>query len=97
MPTEFQRIMDLILADITNTSAFIDDILIVTHGTENEHVTKVKEVLKRVHEANVSLELEKGAIAGESVEWVGYKFSQQGVAPINDKVQGISGRLKPKN
>ena len=34
IPTEFQRIIDLTLAGITNTVVFIDDILIVTHGTE---------------------------------------------------------------
>ena len=45
MPTEFQRVMDLTLAGITNTFAFIDDISIVTHGTEGEHIKKGKEVL----------------------------------------------------
>ena len=38
MPTEFQRIMDLTLAGITNTFVFIDDILIVTHGTEDDEI-----------------------------------------------------------
>ena len=40
MPTEFQRIMDLTLTGISNTFAFIDEILIVTHGTEEEHIKK---------------------------------------------------------
>ena len=89
MPTEFQRIMDLTLAGITNKFAFIDDILIVTHGTEVQHIEKVKEVLKRLVEANVNLKLNKCTFAAEDIEWVGYKLSQQGVTPINSKVQGI--------
>ena len=97
MPTEFQRIMDLTLAGISNTLAFIDDILIVTHGTEEEHIQKVEEVLKRLDEANVNLKLEKCNFAATEIEWVGYKLSQEGVAPINSKVQGISDRLKPTN
>ena len=71
MPTEFQRIMDLTLAGITNTFAFIDDILIVTHGTEDQHIEKVKEVLKRLDEANVCLKLDKCTFAAEDIEWVG--------------------------
>ena len=58
MPTEFQRIMDVTLTGISNTFSFKDGILIVTHGTEEEHIEKVKEVLKvltRLDEANINL------------------------------------------
>ena len=94
---DFRRIMDLTLSGSTNTFAFVDDILLVTHGTEDEHVLKVKEVLKRLDEANIRLNLEKGTFAAETIERVGYKLSQQCVAPINSKVQGISEKLKPAN
>ena len=97
LPTEFQRILDLTLAGITITFVFIDDILIVTHGTEEEHIEKVKEVLKKLDEANVSLKLDKCTFAAEDIEWVGFKLSQQGVTPKNSKVQAISERLKPTN
>ena len=97
MPTEFQRIIDLTLAGITNTFAFIDDIQIVTHGTEEEHITKVKEVLKRLDDANINLRLDKCTFAAKNIEWVGYNLSQKTVAPINSKVQGISERLRPTN
>ena len=50
--------------------------------------------MKRLDEANVSLKLDKCTFAAEDIEWVGYKLSQQGVTPINNKVQGISERLK---
>ena len=48
MPTEFQNVMDLTSASISTTLAFIDDILIVTHRTDEEHVEKVTEVLRRL-------------------------------------------------
>ena len=97
MPTEFQRIMDLTLAGITNTFVFIDDILIVTHGTEDEHIKKVKEVMQRLDNSNINLKLGKLNFAAKNIEWVRYNLSQQGVAPINSKVQGISERLRPTN
>ena len=97
MPTEFHRIMVLTLAGISNTFAFIDDILVVTNGTEEEHMLKVKEVLTRLNEANNSLKLQKCTFAAKSIELVGYKLTQEGAAPINSKVQGISGRRRPQN
>ena len=92
---ESQRKIDLTLAGITNTFAFIDDILIVTYGTEEEHMQKLKEVLRRLDEANISLKREKCNFAAKSIEWVGYKLTQGGVEQINCKVQGISERLRP--
>ena len=89
MPIEFQRTLDLTLAGISNTFAFIDDILIVAHGTEEEHIQKVEEVLKRLHEANVNLKLDKCNFAATDIEWVGYILSLKSVAPVNSKVQGI--------
>ena len=68
---------------ISNRFAFIDDSLIVPHGTEEEHMTKIKEVPKRLHEANISLKLGKCTFAANSIEWVGYKLTPEGVEPIN--------------
>ena len=58
MPTEFQRIMDITLAAVSNTFSFIADNLVVTHGTEEEHIEKVTEVLQRLDEANNNLNLD---------------------------------------
>ena len=64
MPTKFQRIMDLTLAVITKTFAFIDDNLIVTLTGQKknmkkvhkqEDTKKVQKVLTRLDEANINL------------------------------------------
>ena len=91
MPTEFQEILDLTLAGITNTFAFIYDILIVTHGTKGEHNKKVKEVLKRLDEASINLRVDKCNFAAKNIECVGYKLSQQSQAPINSNVSNVQG------
>ena len=71
MPTEFQRKMDLTLAGIINTFAFIHDILIASHGTEEGHIKKVKEVMQRMDNANINLRLDKRTFAAKNIEWVG--------------------------
>ena len=46
MPTEFQRIMEVILINISNVFIFIDDILIVTKGTKEEPEEKLATFLE---------------------------------------------------
>ena len=97
MPTEFQKLMDLTLANVNSVFVYIDDILIVTKGTKQEHLNKVREVMKILDEANLQLKAEKCVIAQESIEWLGFKLTRTGISPINTKAQGISDRLRPTN
>ena len=39
MPAEFQQALDMLLHDLPHTHAFIDDILIVTTGSELGHLS----------------------------------------------------------
>ena len=84
MQTEFQKLMDLTLANINSVFVYIDDILIVTKGTKQEHVNKVKEVMRVLDDANLQLKAGKCIIAQESIEWLGYKLSRTGISPIQN-------------
>ena len=97
MPTEFQELMDITLANVNSVFVYLDDILIVTKGTKQEHLNKVREVMKILDEANLQLKAEKCMIAQESVEWLGFKLTRTGISPKNAKAQGISDRLRPTN
>ena len=97
MPTEFQKLMDLTLANINSVFVYIDDILIVTKGTKQQHMNKVREVLTILDDANLQLKAEKCVVAQENVEWLGYKLTRTGISPVNAKSQGISERLRPTN
>ena len=55
MPTEVQKVMDILLANFNEVFVFIDDILVVTKGTKTEHLAKVRELLKRLEAANIQL------------------------------------------
>ena len=63
MPTEFQKVIDLTLANTNSVFVYIDDILIVTKGTKHDHINKVREVMKKLDEANLQLKAEKCVIA----------------------------------
>ena len=53
MPTEFQKVMDNLLAKFREVFVFIDDILIVTKGTKQNHIEKVREILKTLDAAKL--------------------------------------------
>ena len=97
MPTEFQKVMDMLLAKFREVFVFIDDILIVTKGTKSEHLDKVREILKTFDYAELQLKAAKCMIAENEIEWLGFKLTNQGILPVNSKVQGITEKLRPTN
>ena len=97
MPSEFQKLMDLTLVNINSVFVYIDDISIVTKGTNTEHLKKVREVMKVLDEANLQLKAEKCELARDSIEWLGYKLTKTGIFPVSAKSQGKTERLRPTN
>ena len=75
MPTEFQKLMDLRLANVNSVFVYIDDILIVTKGNKQQHVNKVREVMRILDDANLQLKAGKCIIAQDSIEWLGFKLT----------------------
>ena len=68
--------MDLLLAKFRKTFVFKDDILVVTKGTKNEHLDKVREILKTLDNAELRLKAGKCKIAQSEIEWLGFKMTK---------------------
>ena len=97
MPTEFQRIMEDLSINIENVFIFIDDILIVTKGTKEEHEEKVREVFRKLDSSKLQLKEEKCRLAKNEIDWLRFSISEKGIKPLNKKIQRISEKMKPKN
>ena len=97
MPTEFQRIMEDILINFSNVFVFIDDISIVTKGTNETHEEKVGEVFRKLESRKLQLKEEKFKIAQNEINWLRCNISEKGIKPLNEKLLGISEKLKPKS
>ena len=87
--------VNLILASINTVYVYTDDILFVTKGTKQEHVNKVREVMRVLGDANLQLKARKCIIAQESIEWPCSKLTRTSISPGNTKSQDISERLRP--
>ena len=79
MPAEFQRVMDTILSNFPQAHAFIDDILVVTKGTEVDHISAVEKNLRKLIEKICRLNLQ---FARKECEWLGHKITCAGITPL---------------
>ena len=77
-----------------NVRSYLDDILIVTKNTYDNHLSKVDTVFQRPHAANLKINIEKSTFATTTFEYLGYHITTSGIRPLTSKVEAIQ-QLKP--
>ena len=96
MPVEFQIAMDYTLIGLKNTYYFLDDILIVSKGSEEEHKEYVRNCFKRLDEENLRIKLPKCLFSKLENDSLGYRFSQLGISNLESKTLAILTLEAPK-
>ena len=89
MPAEFQKAKGYTLISLQNTYYFLDDIVIVSTGTETDHLAYVTKCLKKLDEHNLRINFQKCHFAKTEIEWLGYKFTQTGISPLESETAAI--------
>lgn len=95
-PAIFQREIEKILQGVKGASVYLDDLL-VTGGNEDEHLQNLSEVLSRLRAAGMRLHPDKCEFMKPSVEYLGHRIDQQGLHPVDSKVEAVVGAPDPKN
>ena len=95
-PGIFQRIMESLLKGIPGVVVYIDDILI-TGKSDEQHLAALEEVLKRLDESGLKLNLSKCSFMSPSVVYLGYFIDEHGVRPVHEKVEAIQDAPVPGN
>ena len=95
-PAEFQKAMDYTLSGLENTYWFLDDILIVSNGSSNEHKNYVMKCLQRLDDENLRINLPKCHFGKLEIDWLGYHISQLGISPLESKTAAILALEAPK-
>ena len=57
MPAGFQKVMDYTLVGLKNTHCFLDDIIIVSRGSKEDHLNLVYKCLKKLDDDNLRINL----------------------------------------
>ena len=97
MPAAFQKVMDYTLVGLQNTYCFLEDIIVVSRGSKEDHLKLVYKCLKKLDEDNLRIKLPKCHFAKTEIEWLGHKFSQSGIAPLESKTAAIASLSAPNN
>ena len=58
---------------------------------------KVQKILNVLYLTNLQINSEKCEIAQSQIEWLGFELTNSGVSPANNKMQGITERLRTTN
>ena len=95
MPATFQKAIDYTLNNINSAHAFLDDIIIITKGSIDNHEKEIMKVLSRLDKENLAITLHKCEFAQTEIVWLGYKINPNGIIPTEKKTKAISEMDQP--
>ncbi len=96
-PDIFQERICQLFDEIESVRAFIDDLLVVTHGDFQDHIDQLDLVMTKLEEAGLKCKIDKCFFAQPEMEYLGYIITTEGVKPNPKKVQAILDMQRPTN
>ncbi|KAL6467197.1 hypothetical protein MHYP_G00250010 [Metynnis hypsauchen] len=94
-PATFQRLMTIVLGDVPNCDAYLDDIVVYSDTWEH-HMQLLETVFTRLRDASLVLNLEKCEFGKGVVTYLGKVVGNGMVRPLDAKVQAISSFPTPQ-
>jgi len=90
----FQRIMEKFMRGIPNVIVYIDDLLIHSKNHE-DHLVYLEQVLQRLQENHMKLNIEKCFFGNTEVSYLGFVLTPEGIKPGRDKLRAIKAAQPP--
>ena len=94
-PTDFSRIMKIVLGDLKFVECYIDDITIHSKTFE-EHIEHILAVFERLREANLRINFSKCKWCAKEVKILGHIISENIVKMDPEKIEAIVKRKRPR-
>ena len=88
-PDKFQEKMSGLMEALEYVKTYLDDLLTITKGSFEDHLSKLREVLHRLQCAGLRINIAKSTFAMDEVEYLGYILSRRGIKPMPEKVTAI--------
>ena len=99
-PATFQRFINTLLRKELDefASAYMDDVIIYSNGSREDHFRKVRTVLRKLWDGGLYLDPEKSEFARKSIKYLGFIVyaDGKGVGPDSTKVDAIRKWEAPK-
>lgn len=93
-PEIFQRIMQDLLRDMNHVRVFFDDIIIFSKS-QSEHRIHVQQVVQRLIENGLAINLEKSKFGVKQIDFLGHKISKNVVKPNDANLAAIRDFSEP--
>ena len=93
-PGIFQSKMLELMATLEFVRTYLDDLLIISKDSLDDHLEKLRMVLIRLREAWLKVNAEKSTFCALETEYLGYTLTREGIMPQTKKVQAILA-IKP--
>ncbi len=96
-PDIFQEKMSELMDGLEFVRTYIDDLLCLTKGSFEDHLTKLEQVFIRLSQAGLKINANKSFFARPELEYLGYWITREGIQPMKSKVEAIMRLAPPKN
>ena len=88
--------MDTTLNGLNSTNSFVDDIIIISKGTIEQHENEINKTLERLDDENVAISQHKCEFGLTEITWLGYKINFDGITPTKRKTDAIIQLENPR-
>jgi hypothetical protein len=78
-----------IFSDLEYVGVYIDDLLLTSCSTFEEHLQRLELVLSQFSEAGLKINANKSQFAVSEIEYLGYWITRNGIQPVHKKVEAI--------
>jgi len=76
---------------------YIDDLLVTTNGSLEDHLQKLGTVLAKLKNAGLKVNVNKSNFCQSEIEYLGYLITRNGIKPQPKKVEAIHNMAAPKS
>jgi hypothetical protein len=95
-PASFQCLMETVVNRIYNVIVYIDDLL-VHSATHEEHLATLGQVLKRLIQHKIKINLQKCVFGSKKLSYLGFRCTEEGTKPGTDKLKAVKNAQPPSS
>ena len=92
----FQRLMDVVLRDLSGVFVYLDDILVASPD-EASHRHLLRQVFRRLREHGLAVHPSKCKFGHSTLTFLGHAVGAAGICPLTDRVQAVQEFPRPKD
>lgn len=94
-PSTWMRFITTVLGDLPFIFIYFDDILVFSETLE-QHLEYLDIIFNRLNRYNLTINNDKSKFCCDSIEFLGFEISAQGIQPSDQRIQYIKDLKQPK-